>query len=155
MTRLQYIAYRELKSALQVHKAESASLIMADAKTGEILALVNQPSYNPNDIAGQLAGMRNRAVTDSYEPGSTVKPFTALAALESGRYDAEAVVDASPVFRWWQVDSGPINRASLSPPKPFKVQSGGASKVALDLEEQAVFDVLVEQGWATVRSNTW
>ena len=78
--RMQYIAYRELKSAVQVHNAKSASLVMADARTGEILALVNQPSYNPNDIAGQLAGMRNRSVTDSYEPGSTVKPYTAMAA---------------------------------------------------------------------------
>ena len=148
-SRLQYIAYRELKSAVQVHKAESASLIMADAKTGEILALVNQPSYNPNDIAGQLAGMRNRAVTDSYEPGSTVKPFTALAALESGRYDAESVIDTSPgYFRvGGKLIQDPINRASLSLAQAIQKSSQVAiAKVALDLEEQAVFDVLVRAG---------
>ena len=147
--RLQYIAYRELKSAVQVHKAESASLIMADAKTGEILALVNQPSYNPNDIAGQLAGMRNRAVTDSYEPGSTVKPFTAMAALESGRYDTETVIDTSPgYFRvGGKLIQDPINRASLSLAKAIQKSSQVAiAKVALDLEEQAVFDVLARAG---------
>ena len=147
--RLQYIAYRELKSAVQVHKAESASLIMADAKTGEILALVNQPSYNPNDIAGQLAGMRNRAVTDSYEPGSTVKPFTALAALESDRYDTETVIDTSPgYFRVvFKLIQDPINRASLSLAQAIQKSSQVAiAKVALDLEEQAVFDVLARAG---------
>ena len=147
--RLQYIAYRELKSAVQVHKAESASLIMADAKTGEILALVNQPSYNPNDIAGQLAGMRNRAVTDSYEPGSTVKPFTALAALESDRYDTETVIDTSPgYFRvGGKLIQDPINRASLSLAQAIQKSSQVAiAKVALDLEEQAVFDVLARAG---------
>jgi cell division protein FtsI (penicillin-binding protein 3) len=147
--RLQYIAYRELKSAVQVHKAESASLIMADAKTGEILALVNQPSYNPNDIAGQLAGMRNRAVTDSYEPGSTVKPFTALAALESGRYDTETVIDTSPgYFRvGGKLIQDPINRASVSLAQAIQKSSQVAiAKVALDLEEQAVFDVLARAG---------
>lgn len=147
--RLQYIAYRELKSAVQVHKAESASLIMADAKTGEILALVNQPSYNPNDIAGQLAGMRNRAVTDSYEPGSTVKPFTALAALESDRYDTETVIDTSPgYFRvGGKLIQDPINRAALSLAQAIQKSSQVAiAKVALDLEEQAVFDVLARAG---------
>ena len=147
--RWQYIAYRELKSAVQVHKAESASLIMADAKTGEILALVNQPSYNPNDIAGQLAGMRNRAVTDSYEPGSTVKPFTALAALESDRYDTETVIDTSPgYFRvGGKLIQDPINRASLSLAQAIQKSSQVAiAKVALDLEEQAVFDVLARAG---------
>ena len=147
--RLQYIAYRELKSAVQVHKAESASLIMADAKTGEILALVNQPSYNPNDIAGQLAGMRNRAVTDSYEPGSTVKPFTALAALESDRYDTETVIDTSPgYFRvGGKLIQDPINRASVSLAQAIQKSSQVAiAKVALDLEEQAVFDVLARAG---------
>ena len=147
--RLQYIAYRELKSAVQVHKAESASLIMADAKTGEILALVNQPSYNPNDIAGQLAGMRNRAVTDSYEPGSTVKPFTALAALESDRYDTETIIDTSPgYFRvGGKLIQDPINRASLSLAQAIQKSSQVAiAKVALDLEEQAVFDVLARAG---------
>lgn len=147
--RLQYIAYRELKSAVQVHKAESASLIMADAKTGEILALVNQPSYNPNDIAGQLAGMRNRAVTDAYEPGSTVKPFTAMAALESGRYDTETSIDTSPgYFRvGGKLIQDPINRASLSLAKAIQKSSQVAiAKVALDLEEDAVFDVLARAG---------
>ena len=147
--RLQYIAYRELKSAVQVHKAKSASLVMADARTGEVLALVNQPSYNPNDIAGQLAGMRNRSVTDSYEPGSTVKPFTALAALESGRYNIESEIDTAPGFFrvGGKLIQDPINRATLSLAEAIQKSSQVAiAKVALDLEDQAVFEVLARAG---------
>lgn len=147
--RMQYIAYRELKSAVQVHNAKSASLVMADARTGEILALVNQPSYNPNDIAGQLAGMRNRSVTDSYEPGSTVKPFTAMAALESGRYDVDSEIATAPgYFRvGGKLIQDPVNRNTLSLAQAIQKSSQVAiAKVALDLEDQAVFDVLARAG---------
>ena len=95
--RLQFLAYRELKSAVEHNNAESGSLIMLNARTGEVLALANQPSYNPNNAAERGSkGVRNRAVTDAYEPGSTVKPLTALAALESGRYTPTTTVDTSP-----------------------------------------------------------
>ena len=147
--RLQYIAYRELKSAVQVHRAQSASLVMADARTGEILALVNQPSYNPNDIAGQLAGMRNRSVTDAYEPGSTVKPFTALAALESGRYDMASEIDTAPGFFrvGGKLIQDPVNRATISLAEAIQKSSQVATaKIALGLDEQAVFEVLARAG---------
>ncbi len=79
--RLQFLAFRELKAAVAGHRARSGSLVMLDARTGEILALVNEPSFNPNDLrAAGREGMRNRAITDIYEPGSTIKPFTVLAA---------------------------------------------------------------------------
>ena len=83
--RLQYLAYRELKSAVQKHRAHSASLVILDAKTGDILAAVNQPSFNPN-TRKNLTGKRyrNRAVTDVFEPGSTIKPFVIACALDGG-----------------------------------------------------------------------
>ena len=99
-SRLQYVAYRELKSAVQGHSAKSGSLIMVDAKTGEILALVNQPSFNPNGPINGRITTRNRVVTDLYDPGSTIKPFTALAALESGLYEAESPIQTSPGYFW-------------------------------------------------------
>ena len=95
--RLQFLAYRELKAAVQHHGASSGSLVMLDAADGRLLALANQPSFNPNDWTRRgSAGVRNRAVTDVYEPGSTIKPLTVLAALESGLYSAETEVDTSP-----------------------------------------------------------
>ena len=97
--RLQYLAYRELLAAVQVHKAASGSAVMLDAKTGEVLAMVNQPSYNPNNRAAlDPANMRNRAIADVIEPGSTMKPFTVAAALESGRYKPDTLVDTNPGY---------------------------------------------------------
>ncbi len=147
--RLQYIAYRELKSAVAVHKAKSGSLIMVDAGSGDVLALVNQPSYNPNDIPSQLRGMRNRAVTDAYEPGSTIKPFTALAALETGRYSAGTTIDTDPGY--FRIGSklieDPVNRGQLTLMDAIAKSSQVAiAKVAMDLEERAVFDVLRRAG---------
>ena len=84
---LQYLAYRELKAAVQRHRARSGSLVLLDVATGEVLAMVNQPAFNPNDRSQiQAARTRNRAVTDVFEPGSTLKPFTVAAALQTGRY---------------------------------------------------------------------
>lgn len=98
--RLQYLAYRELKAAVQTHKALTGNAVLLNAKTGEILALVSQPSYNPNNRA-QLKPqqMRNRAVSDLIEPGSTMKPFTVAAALESGKFEASTLVNTSPGWK--------------------------------------------------------
>jgi cell division protein FtsI (penicillin-binding protein 3) len=85
--RIQYLAYRSLKTAVQQHGAAGGSAVVLDVETGEILAMVNQPAANPNDRQQrQNALLRNRAVTDVYEPGSTLKPFTIAMALESGAY---------------------------------------------------------------------
>src|SRR5690606_12601821 len=85
--RLQYLAHRELRNALQEFKAKAGSLVIVDVKTGEILALVNHPSYNPNNRSTYNAdAVRNRALIYVFEPGSTVKPFTIAAALETGRW---------------------------------------------------------------------
>lgn len=95
--RIQYIAYRELKAKLSKHRAKSASAVLLDAKTGEVLAMANAPSFNPNNRKGYSRGTyRNRAVTDVYEPGSTIKPFTIAAALESQRYTQNTIIHTAP-----------------------------------------------------------
>ncbi|WP_430459954.1 peptidoglycan D,D-transpeptidase FtsI family protein [Thalassolituus sp. LLYu03] len=97
--RLQYLAYRELKAAVAQHHAKSGSAVLLDAHTGDVLALVGQPSYNPNNRAGlRPEHMRNRAVADLIEPGSTMKPFTVAAALESGRFSPRSEVNTAPGY---------------------------------------------------------
>ncbi|MCC8993339.1 MAG: penicillin-binding protein 2 [Candidatus Contendobacter sp.] len=98
--RLQYLAYRALKAAVLENKAEAASAVMIDVRTGEILAMVDQPAGNPNnrnELQGDL--LRNRAATDVYEPGSTMKPFTISLALESGKWTPTTPVDARGPLR--------------------------------------------------------
>lgn len=95
--RLQYMAYRELKAVVEAHQADAGSVVIIDTETGEVLAMVNQPSYNPNDRSRlEPAALRNRAMTDLFEPGSTVKPMTVAAALMTGRYTPNTVVKTSP-----------------------------------------------------------
>jgi cell division protein FtsI (penicillin-binding protein 3) len=95
--RVQYLAHRELKSAITQYGARSGSVVVLDNSTGEVLAMANQPAYNPNDLRGTgYARLRNRAVTDLFEPGSTVKPITIAAALETGRFQPEQTIDTSP-----------------------------------------------------------
>ncbi|MDF1630546.1 MAG: penicillin-binding transpeptidase domain-containing protein [Alcanivoracaceae bacterium] len=95
--RLQYLAYRELMSAVSRHSASGGSVVVLDADTGEILAMVNQPGYNPNGRAGlSPAAMRNRAVTDLFEPGSTLKTITLATALEAGMVTPHSMIDTRP-----------------------------------------------------------
>ncbi len=95
--RIQYIAYRELKAKLSKHRAKSASAVLLDARTGEVLAMANAPSFNPNNRKGYgRESYRNRAVTDVYEPGSPIKPFTIATALESKRYTQNSIIDTAP-----------------------------------------------------------
>ena len=96
---LQYIAYRELKAVVKEHGARTGSMVILDAVTGEVLALVNQPSYNVNDRSQLLPDRtRNRALIDVFEPGSTVKPFTIAAALESGKFSPTTRINTSPGY---------------------------------------------------------
>lgn len=100
---LQYVAYRDLERAVRAHRARAGVLVLLDAVTGEVLALAQAPSFNPNDRAGARAEQRrSRAVTDLYEPGSVIKPFTVLAALMSGRYAEDSRIDTAPGS--WVVD---------------------------------------------------
>ena len=95
--KLQYLAYRELKKAVLEHRAKAGGLVVLDATTGEVLALANVPSYNPNN-RGQFdpRRTRNRVITDLFEPGSTLKPFTATAALEAGTVSPDTVIQTAP-----------------------------------------------------------
>ncbi|HJU27498.1 MAG TPA: penicillin-binding protein 2 [Rhodanobacteraceae bacterium] len=96
-SRIQYLAYTALAQAIARHTATSGSMVILDVATGEILAMVNVPSYNPNAIDGsEAASRRNRAVTDVVEPGSTMKPFTVATALESGKWSPTTPIDTTP-----------------------------------------------------------
>lgn len=95
--RIQALAYRSLKRASEYYRATSASLVLLDVTTGEVLAMVNTPSYNPNNRSQyQSFRARNRAVTDTYEPGSTLKPLIVVSALENGIVKADSIVDTNP-----------------------------------------------------------
>jgi cell division protein FtsI (penicillin-binding protein 3) len=97
--RLQYLAYRELKAAVAQHKANAGSLVLLNPKTGEVLAVANQPAFNPNDRSKFKAShVRNRAFTDVFEPGSTMKPFTVAAGMESGVFDTSSIIDTNPGY---------------------------------------------------------
>ena len=149
--RLQFLAYRELKAAVQHHGAASGSLVMLDAASGEVLALANQPSFNPNDWRRRSAeGVRNRAITDLYEPGSTVKPLTVLAALEGGLYTPATEVDTAPGYFHVgrKLIEDPVNRGRLSVAGILaKSSQVGIAKMALAMPTHAVFDVFQRAGF--------
>jgi cell division protein FtsI (penicillin-binding protein 3) len=97
--RIQYLAYRELKAAIRDQRAKSGSVIVLDVATGEVLAMVNQPAYNPNDRDQIKAKTyRNRAITDIVEPGSSMKPFIVAAGLASGRFNDHSIIDTNPGY---------------------------------------------------------
>lgn len=93
---LQYLAYRELLAGLKKNQAVSGSVVILDVKTGEILAMVNQPSFNPNNREYTKEMLRNRAVTDTFEPGSTIKAFSVATAIESGLYKPDTIINTFP-----------------------------------------------------------
>ena len=105
---LQYFADKALRDAIDKHDAESGSVVVMDTRTGEVLGMVNYPSYNPNNVDDRTGGrQRNRGVTDVFEPGSTMKPFTIAAALESGDFKPEDLVYTSPGY--YQIGKYKIN----------------------------------------------
>ncbi|MGH8413828.1 MAG: peptidoglycan D,D-transpeptidase FtsI family protein [Gammaproteobacteria bacterium] len=149
--RVQYLAYRALKQAVQEQGAKSGSIIVMDARSGEVLAMANQPSFNPNNRGDyQAATYRNRAVTDQFEPGSSMKPFTILAALLSGRYTPNTIVNTTPGF--YKVsgytirddnDYGAINLTTILE----KSSNVGASKIALSLPPELLWNTLSAFGF--------
>lgn len=149
--RLQYLAYRELKTAVEHNRATSGSLVMLDADSGEVLALANQPSFNPNAWRNRgVHGVRNRAIADLYEPGSTVKPLTVLAALEAGVFTPETEIDTHPgyVRIGGKTIEDPSNRGRITVSTALAKSSQVAiSKMALDLPERAVFDAFQRAGF--------
>ena len=91
--KIQYLAYRELARAVEDNKAKAGAIVVLDAKTGEVLAMANQPTYNPNNPVNIAGKSRNRAITDTFEPGSTMKPFTISAAIEAGNFTPDTMID--------------------------------------------------------------
>ncbi|MEJ1400444.1 MAG: penicillin-binding transpeptidase domain-containing protein [Candidatus Sedimenticola sp. (ex Thyasira tokunagai)] len=149
--RLQFLAYRELKGAVKHHKAKSGSAVIVDAKSGEVLAMVNQPAYNPNGSKrGKTGRFRNRAVTDVFEPGSTMKPFTIAAALESGKYRPDTLINTAPgVFKVGRYpvkdirDYGLIDISTVIK----KSSNVGISKIALGLPKDKLWRLFSQLGF--------
>jgi cell division protein FtsI (penicillin-binding protein 3) len=155
--RLQYVAYRTLKSAIQQHKAESGSVVILDVETGEVLAMVNQPTYNPNDRSQYSAERyRNRAITDIFEPGSSIKPLIMAAAIESGRYRASSVVDTSPgyvvVGPKRIEDSRNLGRVSLTTILALS-SNVGATKIAMSLDPDQLWQSMTRFGFGSLTSS--
>jgi len=152
--RLQYLAYRELKSAVRKHGALSGSVVLLDVQTGEVLAMVNYPSYNPNNLERlNHEGLRNRAVTDVFEPGSVIKPVMVASALETGRWKPTTPIDASPGWislgRFTAKDHrnyGPIDLTRLL----TKSSNVAAVKVARDLEPEHMWETYDRLGFGDV-----
>jgi cell division protein FtsI (penicillin-binding protein 3) len=151
--RLQYLAYRELKRTVLKHGARSGSLVLLDVKTGEVLAMVNQPWYNPNKLTGDTDGLKNRAVTDMFEPGSVMKPFVVASALETGRWTPNTPIDTTPgsirIGRYTINDHhnyGPIDVTRLI----TKSSNVAATKIALDLEPEHMWNTYDRFGFGNV-----
>ena len=148
--RLQYLAYRELKSTVLQHGARSGSVVVLDVDTGEVLAMVNQPSYNPNDPGHDTDGMRNRAVTDVVEPGSMMKPIAIASVLEHGIAVPETPVETSPGYT---VISGHTirdhNNYGLLDVTGVLTKSSnvGVTQLALQLEPEQMWDTYSRFGF--------
>jgi cell division protein FtsI (penicillin-binding protein 3) len=150
-SKMQSIAYREIKSAVELHHAKNGSVVVLDAKSGEVLALANWPSYNPNNREkASLAVMRNVAVTDEFEPGSTMKPFTIATALEAGKIRQNTVIDTHGGT--FTVGGRTIH--DTHPEKSLTVagviqksSNVGASKIALLLPPKTLWQGLSDSGF--------
>lgn len=148
--RLQYLAYRTLKAAVKTHNARSGSVVILDVVTGEVLAMVNQPTYNPNDRSQFIAARyRNRAITDIFEPGSSIKPLIVAAALESGQYRPSSVVDTAPGFVTVGAkkieDSRNLGRISLTTILA-RSSNVGVTKVAMTLQPDQLWGTMTQFG---------
>jgi cell division protein FtsI (penicillin-binding protein 3) len=150
-SRIQALAYRELKAAVLRHGARAGSLVMIDIDTGEILAMVNQPSYNPNRSDQRKPQLtRNRAVTDMFEPGSTVKPFTVLTALEKKLVKPNTLINTSPgklrLGKYWVRDG--VDRGTITVTKILQKSSNvGVSKLALAIDDESFLDTFYRLGF--------
>lgn len=152
--RIQYLAYRELLSAVIDNRATSGSVVVLDVNTGEVLAMVNQPSFNPNNRLSQLSDrLRNRALTDTFEPGSTIKAFTVASALESGKFKPTSRIDTSPGFMrvGHNVVKDEKNNGLLSMMEILEVSSNvGAAKMVLSLPSDQFLSLLQRVGFGEI-----
>lgn len=155
--RIQYLAYRELKAAIRTQRARSGSVVVLDVTTGEVLAMVNQPAYNPNDRDQRKpGGYRNRAATDILEPGSSIKPFIVAAGLASGKYTDRSIVETGPGFYKVGVkviedkrNLGPVDLATIL----AKSSNVGMARIALSLEPELIFSTLTRLGFGQVTTS--
>jgi len=151
--RIQYLAYRELKSAVAAHRARAGGLVVLDVGTGEVLAMVNVPSFNPNNRDKlDPRRTRNRAVTDIFEPGSTLKPFTVAAALEAGAVKPESVIQTAPgqlaIGNRVIHDAHP--QGALTVGQIIQKSSNvGTAKMALGMEAEQIWSLFNEVGFGT------
>jgi len=155
--RLQYLAYRTLKSAIRDFDANSGSIVILDIATGEVLAMVNQPAYNPNDRSQYSAERyRNRAITDIFEPGSSIKPLVVAAALESGDYRPSSLVDTAPghvnVGAKRISDSRNLGRVSLTTVLA-RSSNVGITKVAMSLEPDQLWQTMTRFGLGSLTAS--
>ncbi len=153
-SKIQSLAFREIKQAVERHKAKAGSIVVLDARTGEVLALANWPSYNPNNRdKPSVAILRNRTVTDLFEPGSTMKPFTIAAALETGKIKPGTVIDtAGGVFT--------VNGRTIHDTHPEhaltvaqviqKSSNVGTAKIALGMAPETFWHSLNESGFGSL-----
>ena len=157
--RIQYLAYRELKAAIRDNRARSGSVVVIDIRTGEVLAMVNQPAYNPNDRSQiNAAASRNRAATDLFEPGSSIKPFFVAAGMASGRFTADSVIDTSPGFV--QVGAKTITDEHNLGTVPLatvlaKSSNVGMAKLALALEPRQIWSTLSGFGFGQITASNF
>ncbi|MDP3609906.1 MAG: penicillin-binding protein 2 [Methylophilus sp.] len=150
--RIQYLAFRELTKAIEKHKAKAGAAVVLDAKTGEVLAMVNLPTYNPNNPVNIKGKTRNRVITDMFEPGSTLKPMTAAAAMEFGDYKPETQIQTAPGYM-------AIGPAVIHDAHPHgiltvteviqKSSNVGSAKMALSLRKEALWSTFHQLGFGT------
>ncbi len=151
--RIQYLAYKTLKKTVQQHKAKSGSIVVLDIDTGEVIAMANQPGFNPNRLQDRKSSLyRNRAITDLFEPGSTMKPISIATALNSGRYSPGTQIDTGD--GWFMIDGktikdshayGLIDVATILK----KSSNVGTSKIALSLPKSLLWDTYYSFGFGS------
>ncbi|NDL61294.1 peptidoglycan glycosyltransferase FtsI [Acerihabitans arboris] len=140
--RLQAVVYRELNNAVAFNKAESGTAVLVDVNTGEVLAMANSPSYNPNNLTGTTKDvMRNRAITDIFEPGSTVKPMVVMTALQRGVIKENSVLNTIPYYINGHEIKDVARYAELTLTGVLQKSSNvGVSKLALAMPSSALVD---------------
>ena len=153
--RIQYLAHRALKAGVREFKAKAASSIVLDISTGEVLAMVNQPSADPNNRSLRKAELlKNRAVTDVYEPGSTFKPLTVAAALESGNFKPESIIDTTPFDLGTKLIGDDRCEGALDLEMILvKSCNAGAARISLATDPKVFFDTLTKLGISQITAS--